>query len=362
MTDLFTPLRAGALDLHNRIVMAPLTRARAGDSRLANALMADYYAQRAAAGLIISEATAIAADGYGWRHAPGMYTDEQEEAWKPVTAAVHDKGGRIVLQLWHMGRVSHPALLDGGQPIAPSAIAAEGSNRSVGTGPEAAYVLPRAMTADDIKRTVAAYADGARRAIRAGFDGVEIHGANGYLIDQFIKDASNRRTDEYGGSAENRARFLIETVDAVAAAIGADRTGLRLSPVNNYNSTADSDLTGTYTTVARLLAPRKLAFLHVREPSRAAGGTAQATPVTAAMRAVYDGVLIANDGYDFASGTDAVAKGAADAIAFGMPFIANPDLIARFRAGAPLSAPQTATLYAGGAAGYTDYPPLRDAA
>lgn len=356
--SLFDPLQAGDLALPNRIIMAPLTRARAGDSRKANRLMAEYYAQRASAGLIISEATAISAAGFGWKGAPAMYTDEHEDSWRQVTAAVHEKGGRIALQLWHMGRVSHPALLNGELPVAPSAIAAPGENRSLGKGPEAAYVTPRAMTIDDIKRTVADYADGARRAIRAGFDAVEIHGANGYLIDQFLKDSANRRTDDYGGPVENRLRFLLEVTDAVTAAIGAGRTGLRLSPINNYNGLSDSDLPALYTAAAQALAPRKLSFLHLREPTRTAEGGTKPAALTALIRGHYDGVLIANDGYDFTTATAAVRGGAADAVAFGVPFIANPDLVARFKTGAALNAVQTASLYNGGAEGYTDYPAL----
>jgi 2,4-dienoyl-CoA reductase-like NADH-dependent reductase (Old Yellow Enzyme family) len=362
MTTLFDPLQAGALHLPNRIIMAPLTRARAGESRLANGLMADYYAQRAGAGLIVSEATAIAADGYGWKGAPALYNNEQEESWRQVTAAVHDKDGRIVLQLWHMGRVSHPALLDGAQPIAPSAIAAPGFNRSLGKGPDAGYVTPRAMTSDDIKRTIEAYADGARRAIRAGFDGVEIHGANGYLIDQFLKDSANRRTDDYGGTPENRARFLSEVVDAVAAAIGADRTGLRLSPMNGVQGASDSDLPRLYEAVAKMLDRKGPAFLHLREPFLDEQGKKTGTPLSTLIRKHYSGVLILNDGYDFAAADDAVHSGAADAIAFGKLFIANPDLVARLRQRAALNALDMTTLYSGTAAGYVDYPFLKDAA
>ena len=356
--SLFDPLQAGDLSLPNRIIMAPLTRARAGDLRKANRLMAEYYGQRAGAGLIISEATAISAAGFGWKGAPAMYTDEQEDSWQQVTDAVHKNGGRIALQLWHMGRVSHPSLLDGAQPVAPSAIAAPGENRSVGKGPEAAYVVPRAMTADDIKRTIADYADGARRAIRAGFDAVEIHGANGYLIDQFLKDSANQRADEYGGSIENRLRFLMEVTDAVTAAIGAGRTGLRLSPINNYNGLSDSDLPALYKAAAKALAPRKLSFLHLREPTRNPDGGTKPAALSAIIRAHYDGVLIANDGYDFITATAAVRSHTADAVAFGVPFIANPDLVTRFKTGAALNAVQTASLYNGGSEGYTDYPAL----
>lgn len=362
MTTLFDPLQAGALSLPNRIIMAPLTRARAGDSRLANALMAEYYAQRASAGLIISEATAIAEDGYGWRHAPGMYTDEQQDSWQQVTDAVHKKGGRIVLQLWHMGRLSHPSLLNGQTPIAPSAIKPPGANRSVGKGPDAAYVTPRAMTADDIKRSIDAFATGAVRAIRAGFDGVEIHGANGYLIDQFLKDSANTRTDDYGGSAENRVRFLREMVDAVTGAIGADRTGLRLTPMQNVQGTSDSDIADLYETAAKMLNGKNLAFLHLREAVYDDKGQATGTPLSKLIRHHYNGTLIVNDGYGYDEARDALQQGAADAIAFGKLFIANPDLVERFAAGAALNDVAMDSLYSGTAQGYTDYPALRHAA
>lgn len=352
MPSLFDPVKAGTLSLKNRIWMAPLTRARAGASRLPNDLMAKYYAQRAGAGLIISEATAISPMGYGWKDAPGLYTDEQEEAWKGVTHAVHQKGGKIVLQLWHMGRLSHPDFLDGRVPVAPSAIAAEGAHRSTEGGK--LYVTPRPLTKDEIKLTVQDYADGAQRAIRAGFDGVEIHGANGYLIDQFLRDGSNTRTDEYGGPIAQRTRFLLEVTEAVTGAIGADRTGLRLSPMNGYQSMHDSDLEGLFTHAARELNRFHLAFLHVRETSN------KPLAVTAAMRKVYDGLICGNDAYDFARAQKALDEGILDAVAFGLLYIANPDLTARFAAHAPLNDVKMDSLYNGGAAGYTDYPAMSD--
>lgn len=348
MPSLFDSVKAGALTLKNRIWMAPLTRARAGEHRLANDLMAQYYAQRASAGLIISEATAISPMGYGWKDAPGLYTDEQEESWKAVTHAVHSQGGKIVLQLWHMGRLSHPDFLDGKVPVSASAIAAEGEHRS--TAGRKLYVTPRPLTKDEIKLTVRDYADSAQRAIRAGFDGVEIHGANGYLIDQFLRDGSNMRTDEYGGSVANRTRFLLEVTEAVTGAIGADLTGLRLSPMNGYQSMHDSDLEGLFTHAAKELNRFHLAFLHVRETSN------QPLIVTRAMRKVYDGLIAGNDAYDFARAQKALDDGALDAVAFGMSYIANPDLVARFEAGAPLNDVRMESLYKGGAEGYTDYP------
>ncbi len=354
MVSLFDPIQAGALKLKNRVWMAPLTRSRAGESRIANALMAEYYAQRAGAGLIVSEATAISLMGYGWLGAPGMYTDAQEQGWKLTTEAVHKAGGHIVLQLWHMGRLSHPDLLGGETPVSASAIAAEGEARSLeGKKP---YVTPRPLSKAEIQSTVEDYAEAARRAIRAGFDGVEIHGANGYLIDQFLRDGSNTRTDEYGGSTANRARFLLEVVEAVTEAVGADRTGLRLSPMNGYQSMHDSDLEGTFVHAARELERFNLAFLHVRETAN------KPQTVTAAMRKVYKGVMAGNDAYDRARAEQILAEGLLDAVAFGVPFIANPDLVERLRLNAPLNPPDNTTFYKGGAKGYTDYPLLGKAA
>jgi 2,4-dienoyl-CoA reductase-like NADH-dependent reductase (Old Yellow Enzyme family) len=359
MTSLFDPLQAGALNLKNRCVMAPLTRARAGESRLPNALMAEYYAQRAGAGLIISEATAISPEGYGWKDAPGAYTPDMEKGWKAVTDAVHAKGGLMVLQLWHMGRISHPDLLGGQLPVAPSAIAASGVNRSLGT--DKTYVVPRPMTKDDIRRTVDDYVKATKLALRVGFDGVEIHGANGYLIDQFLKDGANKRDDEYGGSVENRARFLLEVVDAVTSIAGKDRTGLRLSP-DNVQDCADSDPVGTFTRVAELLNPKGLAYLHIKEPSRDKGGQPVTPAATKSMRGVYKGMLIANEGYDGKTGQGALDSGLADAIAFGVPFLANPDFVERLKTGAPLNPPDQKHFYQGGAVGYTDYPTLKSQA
>jgi N-ethylmaleimide reductase len=316
--------------------------------------MAEYYSQRAAAGLIISEATAISPMGYGWKDAPGIYTDEQTEAWKAVTSAVHLQGGKIVCQLWHMGRLSHPDFLEGRVPVAPSAIAAEGIHRSTeGNKP---YVTPRPLTKDEIKLTVQDYVDAAQRAIRAGFDGVEIHGANGYLIDQFLRDGSNTRIDEYGGSIANRARFLLEVVEAVAGAVGADHTGLRLSPMNGYQSMHDSDLEGLFSHAARELNRFHLAFLHVRETS------SKPLTVTRAMRDVYQGVMIGNDAYDFARAEAVLEEGLLDAVAFGTKFIANPDLPARFAAHSALNEPVMESFYKGGPQGYTDYPFMEERA
>lgn len=354
MPTLFDPLIAGALTLKNRIWMAPLTRARAGESRIANDLMAEYYAQRASAGLIISEATAISPIGYGWKNAPALYTAAQEQGWARVTKAVHEAGGQIVLQLWHMGRLSHPDFLDGRLPVSASAIAAEGVARSLeGNKP---YVTPHALSKDEIQSTIDDYQKAAIRAMKAGFDGVEIHGANGYLIDQFLRDGSNIRSDEYGGVIANRTRFLIEVVEAVTAAIGPERTGLRLSPMNGYQSMHDSNLEALFTHTAQELSRFDLAFLHVRETSNLP------LTVTTAMRRVYDGVMVGNDAYDFARAQKVLADGLLDAVAFGVPFIANPDLVERFRTGAPLNAAHPESFYKGTVAGYTDYPFMEKAA
>jgi len=293
MQNLFEPLTAGELKFKNRVVMSPLTRARAGETRIPNDLMAEYYAQRASAGLIISEATAISPMGYGWRNAPGIYTDEQTDGWRKVTDAVHQKNGQIILQLWHMGRISHPYFLNGALPVAPSAIAAEGEARGL-TGEKKSYVIPRTMTQSDIEETIADFAAAARRAIAAGFDGVQIHGANGYLIDQFLKEGSNQRTDKYGGSIENRVRFLIEVCEAVALAVGAGRTALRLSAINGYNSMNDDHLPELFAHVARELNTRQLAFIELREPQ-------SAQRVTPMMRENFKGILIGNDGYELAT-------------------------------------------------------------
>lgn len=353
MPTLFDPITLGDIAASNRIIMAPLTRSRAGASRIPNDLMAEYYAQRASAGLIISEATAISPQGYGWYGAPAMYNDEQQEGWKKITRAVHDRGGKIVLQLWHMGRVSHPDFQDGKLPVGPSAIAATGSaNTPEGKKP---YVTPRALDVSELPGIVQDYANAAQRAIAAGFDGVEIHAANGYLLDQFIRTNSNQRNDQYGGSIENRLRLVIEVVEAVGKAIGFGRTGIRLSPNINYNGMGDRDPVATYTALMKALNPYGLAYVHVREtlpnetekPDIWVGG---------AMRDAYDGNFLVNGGYDGASGQEALDRDKADAVVYGVPFIANPDLVARIRKNAPMNAVNSNGLYAGGVEGYTDYP------
>jgi N-ethylmaleimide reductase len=357
---LFKPLKIGQIRVPNRIVTAPLTRARS-PHRVPNALMLEYYRQRASAGLIVTEATAISEQGYGWHNAPGMYSDEQAAGWSRITDAVHDAGGRIFLQLWHMGRVSHPDYQDGRLPVGPSPIAAEGqAHTPTGKKP---FVVPHPLTVEEIAHVVGDYASATLRARETGFDGIEIHGANGYLIDQFLRDASNQRDDEYGGSIENRLRFLREVIEAVASAWTPGRTGLRLSPTMNGHGMGDSDPVSLYSEAAKMLNRYDLAYVHTAEaikPGRLFNAEAQA--ITPFIREAYNGILITNGGYDKATAAQAIRDGKADAIAFGQLFIANPDLPERFRQNASLNQPDVSTYYANGAAGYTDYPSLQEAA
>ena len=360
MPTLFDPVEMGALKLPNRIIMAPLTRGRATREGVPTAIMADYYAQRAAAGLIISEATGISREGLGWPYAPGLWTDAQGEGWKPVVEAVHRAGGRIVAQLWHMGRVVHPSLGEG-QPISASATTAPGHAHTYDGNQD--YVEARAATTDDIARILGDYASAARRAIDAGFDGVQVHGANGYLIDQFLRDSSNVRDDEYGGPIANRIRFLREVVEAVAAEAGIARTGLRLSPNGAVNGVDDSDGQALFTAAAEAMEAIGLPWLELREPGPQS--TFRATtepPVSPAIRQVFSGRLVLNSDYRGDSAAQRIEEGAADAISFGRPFIANPDLVERLRTGADLNRWDTATFYSQGAAGYTDYPTLKEQA
>lgn len=357
MNSLFKPLPVGALTLPNRIVMAPLTRGRAGDSRVPNDMMVEYYRQRAGAGLIISEATLISPQGAGWVGAPGIYEPAQIEGWKRVTAAVHEAGGRIVLQLWHMGRASHPDFHGGALHVAPSAIAirGEGIRTPLGKKP---HETPRALETAEIPGIVQQYATATRNAREAGFDGVEIHGANGYLIDQFLRDGSNQRTDEYGGSVANRARFLLEVTEAVVNAWEPGRVGLRLSPTNEYNDQRDSDPIVTFGYAAQQLNRFNLAYLHVLEALPGHMLAAPGPRVTPTIRHAYRGVLMLNGGYTAELAAEAIDRGETDLVSFGVPFISNPDLVERYRTGAPLNPPDVTTFYTDGTEGYTDYPAL----
>ncbi|MEY2864353.1 MAG: hypothetical protein RLY58_2060 [Pseudomonadota bacterium] len=349
MSNLFEPLVVGALTLPNRIIMAPLTRCRASQGRVPNALMAEYYVQRASAGLIISEATSVTPMGVGYPDTPAIWSDEHVAGWRLVTDAVHQAGGRIVLQLWHVGRISDSSYLDGQQPVAPSAIAAAGHVSLV--RPTKAYETPRALATEEIATVIAAYRLGAENAQKAGFDGVEIHGANGYLLDQFLQSSTNQRTDAYGGSLENRARLLLEVTDACIAVWGADRVGVHLAPRGDAHDMGDANPVETFSYVAEQLAARKIAFICARE--RQADDSIGAT-----LKKIFGGVYIANEKFDKAQANAIIASGDADAVAFGIPFIANPDLVARLAQDAALNTPVPATFYGQGAVGYTDYPTL----
>jgi 2,4-dienoyl-CoA reductase-like NADH-dependent reductase (Old Yellow Enzyme family) len=358
MPSLFDPIRLGAIDAPNRVLMAPLTRGRADAEGVPQPLMVDYYRQRAGAGLIISEATGISRQGLGWIDAPGIWSDAQVEGWKPVTQAVHDAGGRIVLQLWHMGRLVHSDFLGGAAPVSSSNRPAPGGVRTYRSGGQrVGYSVPRPLTFAEIKGIVADYGRAAANAIRAGFDGVQIHAANGYLIDQFLRDNTNDRTDDYGGSIANRIRFLTEVVDAVIEAVGAERTAVRFSPNGETQGVDDSDPQALFSAAAAMLESRGIAFLELRE-QRPDGtfGRSDVPPVSPQIRKLFSGPLVLNGDYTRAEALEAVASGRADAIAFGRPFIANPDLVERLRADAPLTEPDVRTWYAPGPKGYTDYP------
>lgn len=353
---LFNPLQTGSVSLANRILMAPLTRARADAGHMPNALMAEYYSQRASAGLIVTECTMVAENTSAFYAEPGIYNAEQVTAWKQVTEAVHAKGGKIFMQIWHAGRAAVPAFNNGVENVGPSAIAIDSEVHTPnGKIPNA---VPRELRLDEIPALVAAYAQGAKNAIAAGFDGVEVHGANGYLIDEFLRDSANQRTDSYGGSIENRARFLFEVLTAVSAAIGSDKVGLRLSPINSYNSMKDSDPLALISYLTTRLNEFNLAYLHVM---RSDFFQAQTGDVLTIARANYKGVLIGNMGYNADEAAQAISNSTLDAVAFGTSFLANPDLPARIKQGAALNAPDAATFYTPGAKGYTDYPNLQAA-
>jgi N-ethylmaleimide reductase len=355
--DIFSAFRLGPLELPNRVVMAPMTRNRAGPGNVPTALNATYYAQRAGAGLIVSEATQISPQGVGYPGTPGIHSAEQVAGWKLVTDAVHGAGGRIFLQLWHVGRISHPSLQPGGAlPVAPSAIAPAGQAWT--TNGMEAYVTPRALETSEISGIVEDYRRGAANAREAGFDGVELHGANGYLIDQFLRDSTNKRTDRYGGSAANRARFLIEVTEALIGEWGGERVGVRLSPTNPYNDIADSNPAATFSTAARGLERLGITYLHIVEPGPSDPVAAGEMPDIRFFRKIWRGPLIANKGYDLERANAVLREGAADLVSFAALYLANPDLDQRFRRGGPFNPPDRKTFYGGAAKGYTDYPAL----
>lgn len=357
MPSLFDPIKIGALTCPNRIFMAPLTRGRATREHVPTELARTYYSQRAAAGLILTEATGISRQGLGWPYAPGLWTDAQVEGWRPVVEAVHRAGGRIFAQLWHMGRVVHRSFLNGEAPVSASATRAPHKAHTYdGRQP---YDLARALRLDEIPGVIGDYVRAARNALRAGFDGVQIHGANGYLIDQFLRDGTNLRDDDYGGPVENRIRLLREVTQAVADEVGRDRTAVRLSPNGESQGTDDSDPHLLFPAAAAALSEIGIAFLELREPGfEGTFGKAAVAPVHPLIRRVFAGPLVLNSDYSGDTAQAALDAGEADAITFGRPFIANPDLVARLRAGAPLNPDVMATWYSQGPEGYTDYPTL----
>ncbi|MGD8577655.1 MAG: alkene reductase [Thiohalophilus sp.] len=350
--SLFSPITLGDLELPNRMVMAPMTRNRANQDNAPHDLNAEYYAQRATAGLIITEASQVSADGVGYPATPGIYSPEQVEGWRKVTEAVHAKGGHIFLQLWYCGRISHPDLLpNNATPVAPSAIQPEGEAFTFeGLKP---FITPRALETDEIPGIVSQYRHAAEAAKQAGFDGIEVHAANGYLIDQFLRDGSNHRTDEYGGSVENRMRFLNQVLDAVSEVWPSQRIGIRFTPENSFNSMSDSDPQKHFAYFIEQLNARKLAYLHVLEGDMM---TKQSQLDYRSLRDKFDGIYIANNGYDKARAEQSLANGDADMIAFGVPYLANPDLVYRFKNDLPLNEADQNTFYGGDEHGYTDYP------
>jgi 2,4-dienoyl-CoA reductase-like NADH-dependent reductase (Old Yellow Enzyme family) len=349
MPNLLDPIQLGDLHLPNRVFMAPLTRLRGTADHIPTPIMADYYTQRATAGLIISEGTPIDPMGVGYANVPGLWSAEQTEAWKPITKAVHNAGGHIFSQIWHVGRISDPEFLNGQLPVAPSAIAASGTVSLL--RPQRSFVTPRALEISEIKAVVEAFRRGAQNAQTAGFDGVELHGANGYLLDQFLQDGSNHRTDEYGGSIENRARFMLECVDAAISVFGPGRVGMHLAPRGDSHGISDSNLAATFTYIVRELGKRRIAFIAAREHP----GPDSLGP---SLKQAFGGIFVANEAIDQSIGQQLLDEGKADAVAFGKLFIANPDLPERFARNAPLNRPNAATFYAPGPEGYTDYPAL----
>jgi 2,4-dienoyl-CoA reductase-like NADH-dependent reductase (Old Yellow Enzyme family) len=349
MPKLLDPITVGDLRLPNRVILAPLTRSRAGEGRVPNDLMRDYYVQRAGAGLILTEATAVTPQGVGYADTPGIWSDAQVAGWRKITDAVHAAGGRILMQLWHVGRISDPIFLNGDLPVAPSAIAPAGHVSLV--RPQRPYVTPRALELDELPGIVAAYAQGAENAKKAGFDGVELHGANGYLLDQFLQDGTNKRTDIYGGPVENRARLMLEATDAVLKVWGPGRVGMHLAPRRDSHDMSDSNPAATFGYVAEQLGNRGLAFIAAREAQKPDSLGPQ-------LKKAFGGTYIANEGFTRESAEAIIAAGNADAVAFGKLFIANPDLPRRFALGAKLNDWDASTFYASGAKGYTDYPAL----
>ncbi len=352
MSELQSALQLGANSVNNRIFMAPLTRSRAGENHIPTPMMAEYYAQRASAGLIIAEATMAMPECSAFWHEPGIHSQAQIDGWKAVTDAVHSKGGKIFLQVWHGGRACHPDLNDGKQPVAPSAIAITGDDVHTPKGKQN-YTTPRALLDEEIPEIISGFVKAASNALEAGFDGIEVHGANGYLLDQFLRDSANKRTGPYGGSLENRAKLLLEVIDAVIPTWGADRVGVRLSPLNGFNAMADSDPVALVTYLSKQFDERNLAYLHLM---RSDFKGEQSGDVITPARANYQGNLILNMGYDQAEAEQAIVAGTANAIAFGVPFIANPDLPRRFAESAELNQADPNTFYTPGPEGYIDYP------
>ncbi len=358
MPTLLDPIQLGAIFAPNRVLMAPLTRGRATREHVPTPIMADYYRQRASAGLIISEATGISREGLGWPYAPGLWSEKQVEAWKPVTDAVHEAGGRIVAQVWHMGRLVHSSVT-GRQPVSSSATTPPGKAHTYDGKQD--YEPARALALGEIPRVLDDYRHAAANAIKAGFDGVQLHAANGYLIDQFLRDNSNFREDAYGGPVENRVRLLKEATQAIAEVIGADRTSVRLSPNGDVQGANDSDPHALFPAAAAALSQIGIAFLELREPQGESSFRPNEVALVApAIRAAFNGPLVLNSDFTGPSAEEAVASGTADAIAFGRPFIANPDLLHRIAEGLPLGAPNIATFYSQGPEGYTDYPRAKE--
>lgn len=356
MNTLFDDIDIGTMTLKNRIIMAPLTRGRAGSNGVPGDIMAEYYQQRASAGLIIAEAAAISEQGRGWLNSPGIYSDQQQAGWAKVADSVHESGGHIFLQLWHMGATVHPDFVAGQQAVSASAVQLEGQLPTP-LGRDRTFQKARALSRTEIKQQIKSFARAARRAIDAGLNGVEIHAANGFLIDQFTRDSSNKRMDDYGGSIKNRLRFMINVVTAVCDEIGANKVGIRLSPTNRVWGISDSDYLNTFSQAVKQLNAFNLAYLHLLEPKPKSGHSmATIDYLTPTLRELYNGTVLVNGGYDKNTACEAVASGLADAVSFGLPFIANPDLVSRYLKNYQLALADSTTFYSEGAAGYSDYP------